>query len=64
MFETWRKLQPAALDSPLTKNQDVKSVMLEETPWLRDADLESESRRNIGVLFDDNRLTAEVEQRR
>ena len=62
VFETWRKLQPAALDSPLTKNQDVKSVMLEETPWLRDADLESESRRNIGVLFDDNRLTAEVER--
>lgn len=62
VFETWRKLQPAALDSPLTKNQDVKSVMLEETPWLRDADRESESRRNIGVLFDDNRLTAEVER--
>ncbi|MEQ1830597.1 MAG: alpha-2-macroglobulin family protein, partial [Pirellula sp.] len=60
VFETWRNYQPAALNSPLSKNQDVKSVMIEETPWLRNSDRESESRRNVGILFDDNRLADET----
>jgi len=57
VFEQWRNTP--ALDSPLEKNQDLKSVMLEETPWLRQAKDESQARRNIGVLFDDNRLNNE-----
>ena len=35
VFEQWKNTP--ALDSPLEKNQDLKSVMLEETPWLRQA---------------------------
>ena len=62
VFDTWRNIQPEALVSPLSKNQDVKSVMIEETPWLRDADRESQSRRNVGILFDENRLKTEVER--
>jgi hypothetical protein len=62
VFDTWRNIQPEALDSPLSKNQDIKSVMIEETPWLRDADRESQSRRNVGILFDENRLRTEVER--
>ncbi len=62
VFDTWRNIQPAALVSPLSKNQDLKSVMIEETPWLRDADRESQSRRNVGILFDENRLKTEVER--
>ncbi len=62
VFDTWRNIQPDALVSPLSKNQDIKSVMIEETPWLRDADRESQSRRNVGILFDENRLTTEVER--
>jgi len=62
VFDTWRNIQPDALVSPLSKNQDVKSVMIEETPWLRDADRESQSRRNVGILFDENRLKTEVER--
>ena len=34
--------------------------MVEETPWLRDANKESEARRNVGILFDDNRLNEET----
>src|SRR5581483_9431849 len=34
---------------------------LEETPWLRQAESESQARRNVGILFDDNRLNYEVE---
>lgn len=63
IFELWRTA-PKTLDSPLLKNQELKSLMLEETPWLRHANSETESRRNIGVLFDDNRLEAEMDRAR
>ncbi|MEI8212426.1 MAG: alpha-2-macroglobulin family protein [Planctomycetota bacterium] len=61
VFETWRTIQPEALESPLSKNEDLKSVMIEETPWLRAANRESQSRRNVGLLFDTNRLESEVQ---
>jgi hypothetical protein len=58
IFDQWKGT--AALDSPLEKNQDLKMVMLEETPWLRQAQKESEARRNVGILFDANRLDSET----
>ena len=58
VFDQWKGTP--ALDSPMEKNQDLKAVMLEETPWLRQAQAESQARRNVGVLFDDNRLTDET----
>jgi hypothetical protein len=60
VFEQWRNTP--ALDSPLEKNEDLKSVILQETPWLRNAHSESQARRNIGILFDDNRLNNETER--
>jgi uncharacterized protein YfaS (alpha-2-macroglobulin family) len=58
VFEQWRGTP--ALDSPMEKNQDLKMVMLEETPWVRQAQAESQARRNVGILFDDNRLNDET----
>jgi hypothetical protein len=58
VFDQWKGTP--ALDSPLEKNQDLKSVMLEETPWLRQAVAESQARKNVGILFDDNRLNDET----
>ena len=58
IFDQW-KATPA-LDSPLEKNGDLKSVALEETPWVRQAIAESEARRNVGILFDENRLADEM----
>ena len=58
VFDQWKGTP--ALDSPLEKNQDLKAVMLEETPWVRDAKAESQARRNVGILFDDNRLNDET----
>ena len=63
VFELWRNA-PKTLDSPLLKNQDLKSLMVEETPWLRDGNSETEARRNVGILFDDNRLTSEMARAR
>ncbi len=57
VFAQWRATP--ALDSPLEKNQDLKAVMVEETPWYRQAQSESQARRNVGILFDDNRLNEE-----
>ncbi|RMG40994.1 MAG: hypothetical protein D6725_02230 [Planctomycetota bacterium] len=58
VFAQWRNTP--ALDSPLEKNEDLKAIALEETPWLRQAERESQARRNVGILFDDNRLTQET----
>jgi hypothetical protein len=58
IFDQW-KATPA-LESPLEKNEDLKSVALEETPWLRQAQRESQARKNIGILFDENRLGDET----
>ena len=58
IFDQW-KATPA-LESPLEKNQDLKSVVLEETPWVRQAQSESQARKNVGILFDDNRLNDET----
>jgi tetratricopeptide (TPR) repeat protein len=60
VFDQWR--DTPALDSPLEKNQDLKSVLLEETPWLRQAKSESQARRNVGILFDENRLDDETQR--
>lgn len=59
IFDQWKNTP--ALDSPLEKNQELKAVALEETPWLRQAQNESQARRNVGILFDDNRLGYEQE---
>jgi uncharacterized protein YfaS (alpha-2-macroglobulin family) len=58
IFDLWKNTP--ALDSPLLKNQDLKSVMIEETPWLIQAQDESQARRNVGILFDANRLDSEL----
>lgn len=57
VFDLW-KATPA-LESPLEKNQAVKGLLIEETPWLRTARNEGEARKRIGALFDANRLDEE-----
>ena len=60
VFEQWRGTP--ALDSPMEKNEELKAVLLEETPWVRQAESESQARRNVGILFDDNRLNDETKR--
>ena len=60
VFEQWRGTP--ALDSPLEKNAELKSVILEETPWLRQSHNETQARRNVGVLFEPNRMDSEIER--
>ncbi len=57
MFERWRGTD--VLESNLTKNQELKSALLEETPWVLEAQSEAQQRKNIGLLFDLMRLSEE-----
>lgn len=59
IFNQWAKTGDDALFSPLQKNEDLKSIVLDETPWLNNAKNETQARRNVGVLFDAKRLAAE-----
>ena len=52
VFEKWKIKDTAALMSNLQKNQELKAVLLEETPWVLQAKNESEQKRNIALLFD------------
>ena len=61
VFDTWRNSQPEALLSNLEKNQELKSLMLEETPWVMDAQNEGERKKRIALLFDLNRMSHELE---
>lgn len=60
VIAAWKNT-PAEL-SPLEKNQDLKAVMLEETPWVRQAESETQARKNLAILFDENRIRNEVER--
>jgi len=60
VFDQWKNTP--ALDSPLEKNEDLKSVLIEETPWYRQSQSESQARKNVGILFDDNRLNYETDR--
>lgn len=59
MMNVWKNT--TTLDSPLLKNEDLKSVLIAETPWVREAEGESARRRNVGILFDQNRVNAELD---
>jgi uncharacterized protein YfaS (alpha-2-macroglobulin family) len=48
--------------SNLEKNQELKSLMLEETPWVLDAQDETERKKRVGLLFDLAKMTDELER--
>lgn len=52
VFEKWKNLDTTALMSNLEKNQELKSVLLEETPWVLQSKNENEQKKNIALLFD------------
>ncbi|WP_322790494.1 alpha-2-macroglobulin family protein [Tenacibaculum tangerinum] len=54
VFNTWKSSD--ALLSNLEKNQELKSLLIQETPWLRDAQSETEQKKRIALLFDMNTM--------
>jgi uncharacterized protein YfaS (alpha-2-macroglobulin family) len=60
IFDKWSTEDTTALLSNLSKNQELKSALLEETPWVLEAQSEQEQKRNIAKLFATHKMAAEL----
>lgn len=57
VFDQWKAANSVELLSNLEKNQELKSTLIEETPWLKDAVSETEQKKRIALLFDLNKMS-------
>lgn len=60
VFESWKTTDKEALLSNLEKNQELKALLLEETPWVLNAQSETERKKRVGLLFDLNKMADEL----
>ena len=58
VFDDWNR--KGELKSKLELNQELKNIILEETPWVRDAVSEEEQMKRIALLFDLNKMQLEM----
>lgn len=58
VFDDWNK--KGELKSKLQLNQELKNIILEETPWVKNAESEEEQRKQIAVLFQLNQMQTEM----
>ena len=57
VFEQWKlESNQTSLTSQLEKNQELKDLVLNETPWVNAADRESEQKQRLADFFDENGL--------
>jgi hypothetical protein len=61
VFESWKQSKESLLSS-LEKNQELKSLLLQETPWVLNANDETERKRRVGLLFDLSQMSVEIEK--
>ena len=63
VFNQWgqsaREVDKTTFISNLEKNQELKAVLLEATPWVLEAKNETERKQRLGILFDLNRMANE-----
>ncbi|GAB3026989.1 alpha-2-macroglobulin family protein [Niabella terrae] len=62
VFEQWATADTTALLSNLQKNENLRSVLLEETPWVLEARTEAAQKKNIALLFDLVRMSRELDK--
>ncbi len=68
VFEQWRRemqnadatADASSLNSQLEKNQELKDVLLAETPWVNVADRETEQRKRLADFFDENGINNRI----
>lgn len=60
VFESWKK--NGKLNSKLEENEELKSILIAETPWLLDAQNEDERKKNTALLFDLDKMKNSQEQ--
>ncbi|MGM0607168.1 MAG: alpha-2-macroglobulin family protein [Candidatus Muiribacteriota bacterium] len=56
IFDSWKNEYQDELKSPLQKNEDLKNISLQDTPWVAQASREREQKAKIGLLFEENNL--------
>ncbi len=61
VFDSWKNTNSDELISNLEKNQELKSVLLQETPWVLNGKSESARKKRVGLLFDLNRMSNELD---
>ena len=54
VFDSWR--ESGAIESELEKNEELKSILISETPWLREMQSDRESKVRLANLFDEEKL--------
>jgi len=60
IFSEWKEKDTAALLSNLEKNQELKSALLQETPWVFEAENETAQKKLIANLFNVTRMSKEL----
>ena len=58
-FDAWKASGGDTLKSPLETDEHLKTIALESTPWVREAEHESAARARLGELFGEDRLARE-----
>ncbi|MEO7833772.1 MAG: alpha-2-macroglobulin family protein, partial [Ginsengibacter sp.] len=61
IFIKWAQSDTSALLSNLQKNEELKSVLLEETPWVLQSQNEAQQKKNIALLFDMVKMSSQLE---
>lgn len=63
IFEKWKAAgqSTGGMTSNLQKNDELKTILLEETPWVLEAKNEAQQQKNIGLLLDMVRMSSEIE---
>ena len=62
VFKIWKQKDSDALRSNLEKNQELKNIVLEHTPWLLDAKSETADKKRIANFFRENKIKNELSQ--
>lgn len=60
IFDAWKNASPESFLSNLEKNQELKSLIVQETPWLLNAQTDSENKKRLALLFDLNNMSHEL----
>ena len=60
VIDRWKN-DTSMLKSNLQKNEELKQILLQETPWVLNAKTEQENQKNIALLFDLGKMTSNID---
>jgi uncharacterized protein YfaS (alpha-2-macroglobulin family) len=58
VFDDWNRKEQ--LKSKLEQNEELKQILIEETPWVREAESQEEQMKRLAVLFDLNTMRMQL----